>query len=344
MDFLLSLLAWWIAGFFYIAIRFTGATDNIEWATDRNNLYVLCFLGSTLFGIFYWIALVLSDKPYFRKRSYGFIILFKSIVVVLMTLVIVFITRYVAFVNGKILAEQIVSTFFERLQAQPTIIFILYVFFMSSVFSFIRQMRHMVGSKVLYNLILGNYHKPLQEDRIFMFLDLKSSTQIAENLGHVRFSQLIQDCFRDLTDAAIQRQVEIYQYVGDQVILSWKITAGLHNANCVEVFFDFTKSIQVNKDMYQKKYDVVPEFKAGLNLGPVTVAEVGVVKREIAYHGDTLNTTARIEKMCTKFNKKFLIAENLLQLLKMPDHLNTEDLGFFQLRGKQVSVKIYSIE
>ncbi|WP_219011061.1 hypothetical protein [Aquimarina litoralis] len=47
-----------------------------------------------------------------------------------------------------------------------------------------------------------------------MFLDLNSSTSIAEKIGHMKYSQLIQDCF-DQLDMTEDFGAEIYQYVGD---------------------------------------------------------------------------------------------------------------------------------
>ena len=35
-------------------------------------------------------------------------------------------------------------------------------------------------------------------------IDLKSSTQAAEQLGHKKYSLLIQDCFRDLSDLIVK--------------------------------------------------------------------------------------------------------------------------------------------
>ena len=50
-------------------------------------------------------------------------------------------------------------------------------------------------------------------------------------------------------------------------------------------------TFEIHKD---KKYRMVPEFKAGVNSGHVTVAEVGELKKEPAYQGDVLITAARI--------------------------------------------------
>ncbi|MCP4713222.1 MAG: hypothetical protein GY869_31715, partial [Planctomycetes bacterium] len=88
---------------------------------------------------------------------------------------------------------------------------------------FILQVSDKFGQGVLVNFLLGKYHQPKEEERIFMFLDLKSSTTYAEKLGHLRYSRLIQDCFFDITEVILRHDAVIYQYVGDEVILSWPL-------------------------------------------------------------------------------------------------------------------------
>jgi adenylate cyclase len=93
-----------------------------------------------------------------------------------------------------------------------------------------------------------------------------------------------------------------------------------------------------------KNFSTKPFFKCGIDVGEVTVAEIGDIKREIAYHGDVLNTTARIEKLCTPQNKKLLISEYLEE--KLPEEMNgfsKEYIGKFELKGKEEGIKIYSI-
>ncbi|MDH3650787.1 MAG: hypothetical protein OEQ53_13970, partial [Saprospiraceae bacterium] len=92
---------------------------------------------------------------------------------------------------------------------------------------FILQVSEKLGQGVLANFLLGKYHRPTEVDRIFMFLDLKSSTSYAEKLGHLRYSELIQDCFYDLTEVVAKHRAQIYQYVGDEAVLIWKIQNGL---------------------------------------------------------------------------------------------------------------------
>ncbi|MEL6134230.1 MAG: adenylate/guanylate cyclase domain-containing protein, partial [Bacteroidota bacterium] len=223
-------------------------------------------------------------------------------------------------------------------------VILIYTAFVSILFGLIRQTDSMFGPGILRNLITGKYHHPKEEERIFMFIDLKSSTTYAERLGHILYSELIQDCFFDLTDAIQAHEVEVYQYVGDEAVLTWKVRNGLKNANCLRAFFTFEQTIQKRADYYFNKYDLVPVFKAGGNMGLVMTAEVGVVKREIAYHSDVLNTAARIQSCCNSLGHRLLISEYLYQQLPMSPDYTFEEVGAVSLKGKMQEVNIYSVE
>lgn len=212
---------------------------------------------------------------------------------------------------------------------------------------FIIHINDYFGHGVLVNFLFGRYHTPKEEVRIFMFMDLKSSTSYAEEHGHIKYSHLIQDCFYDLTDIVYERYADVYQYVGDEVILTWKIDYGVDNNNCIQTFFDFERAINGKKDYYLNRYGMVPEFKAGLHYGEVIITEIGGAKEEIAYHGDTVNTAARLQTVCKERNKKLIISAELLSILhdkELDKKYNIKSEGITQLRGKKYAIGIFSVE
>ncbi|WP_109300904.1 adenylate/guanylate cyclase domain-containing protein [Aquimarina sp. AU474] len=221
---------------------------------------------------------------------------------------------------------------------------ILYIVLVSFVFSFIKIATEKFGKGVFLKMLMGKYKNPQEEKRIFMFLDLKDSTAIAENLGHFKYSQFIQDCFYDLNEVVPKYDAEIYQYVGDEAVLSWPYKKGLANNNCIDLFFAFQNKKQSKASYYLDKYGMIPEFKAGLHGGTLMVTEVGVIKKEIAYHGDVINTSARIQAECNTYEVLLLISEKLLKDLKIHSNLSTEFLGSVLLKGKQEKVKIHTIQ
>jgi adenylate cyclase len=98
------------------------------------------------------------------------------------------------------------------------------------------------------------------------------------------------------------------------------------------------------RDFYLKKFDLFPEFKAGIHIGIATVAEVGLVKREIAYHGDVLNTTSRIQGACNRLGQKLLVSNHLIERFNRVLPYPMQDMGLIQLRGREQSIKVYGIE
>ncbi|TKG91916.1 adenylate/guanylate cyclase domain-containing protein [Puteibacter caeruleilacunae] len=218
-----------------------------------------------------------------------------------------------------------------------------YFFVVGTLIEVFMRVARKFGQGVLRKLLMGRYYKPKEEERIFLFMDLKSSTYYAEKLGHFRYSKLIQDCFRDLSYAVRKNNARIYQYVGDEVVLTWKVKQGVRRWQCIQLYFDFVDTLNKRQDYYQKHYGMVPIFKAGVHAGKVMVAEVGELKTEIAYHGDAINTAARIQCLCNPYNTRLLISGDLLEKLKSVDN-NCTEFAFLErvlLTGKEVPTEIY---
>ena len=227
--------------------------------------------------------------------------------------------------------------------SETSLLWIIFSSFISVIIYFFEIVKSKFGGRIMINLILGKYHFPRVESRIFMFLDMKDSTTHGENLGHVKFSSLIQDCFNDLTAAIIQHDVEVYQYVGDEAILTWQMKDGFAQANCLKVYFTFLDILQSKKVNYENEYGFLPYFKAGVHMGDVSVSEVGVIKREIAYHSDVLNTAARIQGKCNELDSGLLISEDVRLEVEDKQFFEFEHIGGISLKGKNLPVNIYKV-
>ena len=199
------------------------------------------------------------------------------------------------------------------------------------------------GMTRLIDFMLGRYHHPNQETRIFMFLDMKSSTTIAEQMGHEKYFQLIKKYYSDMTQPILNTDGDIYQYVGDEIVVSWLEKKGLQNNRCIECYRQISESILQQSEMYLKEFGLIPKFKAGFHLGEVTTGEIGIIKKDIIYTGDVLNTTARIQAECNKYGVALLLSEDLYEKLTPEEGFKGTEIGELQLRGKQISTKLYSL-
>ena len=114
----------------------------------------------------------------------------------------------------------------------------------------------------------------------------------------------------------------------------------------MNLFFDFCECLEKTKKRFLKRYGIVPSFKAGAHCGKVISTEVGNFGSEMAYHGDVLNTTSRIQNLCTKLGQEFLISEDLFTILPKPfphGYMSKKE-GFFELRGKKKEILIFSLQ
>ncbi|MCB0795871.1 MAG: adenylate/guanylate cyclase domain-containing protein [Flavobacteriales bacterium] len=191
----------------------------------------------------------------------------------------------------------------------------------------------------------GRYFKPKQELRIFMFLDMRASMGVAERIGHLRYFSMLNDVYADITDPVLYSNGEIYQYVGDEVSVSWKLRKGLRDQRCLQCFFDIRDRLAEHADRYQQRYGHVPQFKAGFHYGTVTTGEVGLLKKDVIFSGDVVNTAARIQNMCNEHGVDLLISKDLLDILRPSDRRYTvRHIGEIALKGRSAAISLYSLD
>ncbi|MPQ48954.1 adenylate/guanylate cyclase domain-containing protein [Marinifilum sp. N1E240] len=280
------------------------------------------------------------EKKILKKVSFG-----KTILIYIFSylLTIIFLISFAIRLTTRILDSEFnLQVYSSRILEDDMLLLTVYWFIVIFISIFIKEIDKKLGPGNLWKFLGGKFYSPVEESKIFMFLDLKSSTPIAEEIGHIQYSKFIQDCFQDL-DVVTKYKAEIYQYVGDMVVLTWPIKIGLHNSNCLKTFFAFKAALNNKSGYYKNTYGHIPEFKAGLNMGKIVAAEVGNIKTEIAYHGDVINTAARIQGECSRLNIDILISENIQDSLIHDPSLKFEEIEKIQLKGKQELTNLYTV-
>lgn len=303
-------------------------------------------ISSLIFGFLVGTVEILFLNRLFARRTFGIKILIKTIIyIAALTTFLICLTFIFNFLTMK--ASPFDPVLLEKL-VQFILSFsfwgvIVYMGLTISVMLFFSEVSDNLGQGVLKNFLIGKYHQSREEERIFMFLDMKSSTTIAEKLGHVRYYQLLNDYYADITEAIIQTAGQIYQYVGDEVVVSWELNVGLKDNNCLRCFFTIKDIFRNRSEEYIEEYGLVPGFKAGIHYGKVTTGEIGVVKKEIIFTGDVLNTTARIQSMCNVHGVDILISYDLFSRLNTGNEYSLNEIGECELRGRNAKVKLFTI-
>ena len=300
----------------------------------------------TLAGLFVATGLVFLWERWLRKMAYlsalGYIILFYTIFYILLTaLATVSLTLQDP---GAIIADSLFKTVVSsiiNIYAIPTFLFWLFICLLTILFLL---MRDKFGPTTFTEFLTGKYFRPQREERIFMFMDLKSSTTIAEQLGEDKYFNFLNDTFKCVTPAILSTQGEIYQYVGDEIVVSWKTKKGFSQANCIQCFYEMMDLIKNKSEYFRHQYGVQPKFKAGLHYGPVIAGEMGIIKREIVYSGDVLNTASRIQSLCNEMKTDILISKHLIdQVDTMFMAKKIKSMGIIDLRGKQEKVELVTL-
>ena len=274
-----------------------------------------------------------------RTMSLGKAVLVKSLVYVVVLAVPVIIVGFITgLMDGATLQEFADWIFSAEFPIKLVLIYLIHL-----IVVFVRHINRLLGPSTLLRYISGKYHRPRVERRVFMFLDLKSSTMLAETLGGEKYFSFLNTVFRDISEPILERDAEIYQYIGDEVVLTWPVERGLHDANCIRVFIEILAEIHSRREHYMSKFGYVPEFKAGVHYGDVITAEIGDLKKEIIYNGDVLNTTARIESMCNQFDQRLIVSEALVSALELPEFINPLPLGKVELRGKAEPISLVAL-
>ena len=263
----------------------------------------------------------------FRRLSFPMAVLAKATTYVTALTVIFLGTSFlIGWVRGLTLAE-------FRESIPGNLAAIATAFFLYLVVIFLMQLNSLLGPGVLLRFVTGRYHHPRRERRIFMFVDLEGSTELSRKLSLEQYYGLVNDFFQDVAMPVVDSQGEIYEYVGDEVVISWRYEAGLRNANCVRAFFEIERAVWRQSGEYLQRYGAVPEFKAALHEGEVIAAEMGGVKKVIAFNGEVLNVTSRIQGECNRLGRRLLASRELVDRLTMPYDVTPKSMGVIDLRG-----------
>jgi adenylate cyclase len=211
------------------------------------------------------------------------------------------------------------------------------------VFAFIVDVNNLLGQNVLINFITGRYYAPRVESRVFLLIDMVGSTGLAERLGPLAFHRLVKRFVDDLTQPIVAARGEIHRYIGDELIATWKLEEGIADGRCVAACFAAIDQLARRAPDYSREFGATVTVRAGLHCGPVVTGEMGSVKREIVFLGDTVNTAARIQELCRETGDRVLASADLIDRLQLPRGIVKRSLGDLRLRGKGADLALYAL-
>ncbi len=316
-----------------MGLVYAGLNLRIEWT-----LILLCGLIGGLVGLVTALIDVVLGNTALRRQPFLVILIARTLIYlgVISAIVLLSIGLYTGLLSGPTWKDLINPTTLKAWIASGSFTnLVAYIFLVLLALQFVSLVSRLLGPNVLLNYMLGRYHSPKEEDRIFMFMDLRASTTIAERLGHYQWHLFLNDFFFDIGRPVRNTRGEVYQYVGDEVVVSWPKEVGIRKLNCIHCFFGIWKTMEKRRQYYIDTYGYEPVFKAGYHVGKVIVGEIGDYKRDIVFHGDTVNTASRIQMECNHYNRRLLLSDTLLGMLDLKEEYSAEYITKIKLRGKE---------
>lgn len=301
---------------------------------------IAVFIMSCVMGYLF----VFTLKNVFRNQSPFVNFIFKTVILLGAAFLMNFLVHFLdtVFIIGKNSQEAFRFFVNETMKTKWLMQKVLYWLILFVITQLYIEINEKYSPGVFIDIIRGKYMQPQIEKRIIMFMDLKDSTSIAEKLGHVENFKFIRDFIFHVSMALIEHDGRIYQYVGDEIVVSWLFDKK-NTQKCMASIIEARKNLQKNGDHFRRRYDIVPEFRVGLHMGDVTVGEIGVIKKDLAMSGDTMNTAARIRSACNELNQKFIMSKDFMDNSDLTEWQG-ESLGIVDLKGKATGIELFSLK
>jgi adenylate cyclase len=321
--------------------------ENLLHRSNDLGVRVSLFRFALIFGLIGFTitgTLIFFLKPRFNHLPVGLSLLIKMTFTLLLFVVIAFVLLmiyYVLIYHGNL--ERYLESFFSKILVTHTFtIFMIDMGLMTLLSIIFLEVSDNYGPGMFWSILVGEYHNPKIENRIFIFLDINESTTIAEQLGHEEYFRMLRRFYADLTLPVLANEGEIYQYVGDEIVITWPNTPE-NKIKALKFIRNTHYLIERNRGKYLKRFSKVPAFKAGIHAGEVTVGFVGVIKRVLIYCGDTLNTAARIRSMCHELNESYVLSDDFMNDFYQPHGYEINGIGEIELKGRLEPTRLFAL-
>lgn len=314
---------------------------------NMSNGYVVAMV----FANFCVMPLIVFERGFILRRLHAHIRRLPTPTYFLSTILIYFVLTGLGFAAAGVLLKgtgQIAVPWKNVLIIPPkTLAYTLILFFLGIS---VMRIRQLLGRDVFLSLLTGRYRRPLQEDRIFLFIDVVGSTSYAETFGDLKAQEFIGAIFGGISEPVSRHGGAIDDYVGDAAIITWPLQSSATSGRCdnagrsVACVFDILGQFEADADRWREEHGLVPQLRAALHGGSVVTAEIGVDHHKITYFGDVVNTTARLEALCKSLNRPVLMSSDLFGLTFLPTGIRSEALGTYMLKGRDQPLDVVALE
>ena len=342
----LILTVFYVSGInLFMYLKLLGLSE-LQAATESQRAFMLPT--STIMGLVIALSMGLLELKLFPKWahfSFRKYLLYKYTVIMLTIIggaIVIYFLFQVTLLGLSV--DAALKSIPPFLRSEMFLSVFIYLLLFSIFLNMLKTVSERLGPQAMLGALFGKYHQPSEEDRTFIFIDLQSSTALAEKLGHVQYSLFIDRCFQILTGCIYEFKASLYQFVGDEAVLSWNTAAAKKTLAPVHLYYAFASSLEAQQKAFMDQFDEQPYFKAAIHAGVVTVTQIRSIKMDIVYHGDVLNTCARIVGECSRLKKDLLVSSTVAQWMQNEAEYSVAFTENLLLRGKGAETAIYEVK
>jgi adenylate cyclase len=220
---------------------------------------------------------------------------------------------------------------------------VVFITIFALIIYFTRMMNRKMGQGMLWDYITGKYYRPKLESQVFLFLRVRNSIECLKKMGHFKYHEFLNQFYYGISESILQNGGVIHEYVEDLVVVRWDVNHSGAMLGGLNTFLSISKGLDKMKTDYHVAYNFTPEIEAAIHQGHVVGTEIGELKTQIVFHGDTLNTTSRILDQCKALGFKLLISSDYKKLVEKYDTSNFEPAGNIELKGKIIPISLYGL-
>lgn len=174
---------------------------------------------------------------------------------------------------------------------------------------------HFIGPETLLHLLVGTYHRPVQERKVLLFLDINDLTALGETLGPFATRSFVRKFLSDVSQPITDFGGDIYLYKGDGLIAIWTWPAAITDRTILTAVDAMFAAVARGHDAYDRLFGCVPRFRIGIHGGDVVISEQGEAKRSIGIYGDTINIAARMEEAAKTHNVYCILSKTIAEAI-----------------------------
>jgi len=160
----------------------------------------------------------------------------------------------------------------------------------------------------------------------------------------VAANRFLNRVFQLASDPVDDHHGEVYQYVGDEMVITWTFAEGRVAARPLACYFAIEQALADVEADFTSEFSARPRLRAALHAGSVITGEVGGSRRAIVFHGDVMNTTSRLENATRDLGRPFLVSEDAMSRMEGKEAYRSEDLGPQPMRGRVAPLRVYAVE